>query len=196
MSKPKGYFDKFLAFDCETSGMAFGDNPSKDYQIVSAGLIVADFTFKPIEELYVEIQWNGHSKWDAKAESIHGMSKDYLAKNGLPEIEAVEKIGALMYDHFGMDSPISLLGHNVGTFDLPFLRKTLSNYDLNFKFAHRHMDTFSLAMGTFQAYNSDDLFEMMGFEKRKSHNALADARYALETFRIINKFWAKYVLGE
>jgi hypothetical protein len=147
MNKPKGYFDKFLAFDCETSGMAFGDNPSKDYQIVSAGLIVADFTFKPIEELYVEIQWNGHAKWDAKAESIHGMSKEYLLKNGIPEVEAVEKIGALMYDHFGMDSPISLLGHNVGTFDLPFLRKTLSNHDLNFKFAHRHMDTFSLAMG-------------------------------------------------
>ena len=36
-------FHKFLAIDCETSGMnTKGDDPSVNYQMVSSGLIVSD----------------------------------------------------------------------------------------------------------------------------------------------------------
>jgi DNA polymerase III epsilon subunit-like protein len=191
--KPRGHYEKFLVIDTETSGMSFGGDPSIDYQIVSIGLIVSDFTFKPLEELYVELQWNGIDKWNDKAESVHGLSKAYLSEHGSSERDAVEKIAGMMVEHFEIERPITLLGHNVGTFDLPFFRKLLLKYDLPFKFSHRTMDTFSLAIGTIGTFNSDDLFDVMGFEKRKSHNALDDARYALKTFGTISKLWNKFV---
>jgi len=191
----KGYFDKFIAIDCATSGInRDADNPSKDYQSVSWGIIVASVKdFKPIDGLYTEIKWNGMSKWDPKAEEVHGLSKDYLNKNGVTEAEAAEEIGGLLFEHFGIDVPITLLGHNVVSFDLPFLKKLLHSNDLLFKFSNRHMDTFSLAMGTVQTYNSDDLFDLMGCTKRGIHNALDDANFALKTYQIINKIWKTYV---
>lgn len=193
----KGYFDKCLALDLETTGMNFGDIPSKDYSIVSAGLIVADAnTFKPIEELYVEIQWNGKSLWNDKAEAVHGLSRDYLKKNGISEVDAAEQIGGLLYEHFGIDDPICLLGHNVASFDIHFLKKFLTSHELPFKFAHRTLDTFGLGYALFNTYNSTDLFAAMGLPVRDKHNALDDARYALETYRRIKMIWNKKVMGE
>lgn len=189
----KGSFDKILAFDCETTGFSFGDNPSKDHQMVSAGLVVADLNFNPIEELYVEINWNGNSKWADQAQQIHGLSKEYLATNGVTEVEATEQIGSLIYDHFGFDNPVTLLGTNVISFDVFFLRKLLHSNNLPIKFSHRGMDTFSLAMPIFGAFTSDELFEILGFHKRETHNALDDAKRSLKVFKIVNNLWDKYV---
>lgn len=190
----KGYFDKFVVVDCETSGISFGGNPSENHQAVSFGILISDVNnFEVIDGLYVEIKWNGVAKWEYQAEQLHGMSKKYLEENGVTEKEAAEQIGGLFAEHFDLDHPISLMGHNVGTFDLPFLRKLLNAHDLPFKFAHRHMDTFSLSMGTVQAYNSDDLFELMGVEKRKEHNALDDAAAALKVYRTIHNIWKKAI---
>lgn len=191
--KKREHFEKFLAFDCETSGMSFGGDPSKDYQMVSFGAIISDFTFKPIEELYCEIKWNKTARWEMSAENIHGLSRKYLDENGITEEQAVEKLGGMLYEHFGADTPITLLGHNVGTFDLPFLRKMFLNHGLTFKFSHRAMDTFSIGVATLGTYTSDELFEAMGFVKRDKHNALEDIRYTLKAFGIINKMWNKYV---
>lgn len=196
LQESKGYFDKFLAFDCETSGMCFdGHDPSKGYQMVSAGLIVANLKFEPVEELYVEIKYNDKNKWESKAESIHGLSKEHLEKHGQPEIIVAEKIGGLLFDHFGTDNKITLLGTNAASFDVFFLRKLLSAYDLPFSFSHRAIDTFSLSMGTVGEFTSDGLFDCLGFKKRDKHNALDDARMALNTYKIINKMWKKYVEG-
>jgi len=197
-TKRRGQFEKILAVDCETSGMNYDhDDVSVNYQSLSWGLVVSDITtFKPIDELYVEIKWNGKSRWEGKAERIHGMSREYLDKNGVTEEEAAEKIGIFIYEHFGIDTPIVLCGHNVQVFDRYFLKKLLHSHGLEFKFAHRGLDTFSLSMATVKEYNSDDLFEAVGLSKRGAHNALDDAKYALETYRRINKLWKKCVSGE
>ena len=84
--KPRGYFEKLLAMDCETTGLAINkDDPSynpdtkEEYQAVSWGLVVADAaTLKPIEKMYIEIQWNGTSVWDNRAQKIHGLSREHL----------------------------------------------------------------------------------------------------------------------
>ena len=102
--KPRGYFERILAVDCETTGLAVNrDDPSFDpetgteYQAISWGLVVADAqTLKPIEKMYLEVQWNGESKWDDRAQKIHGLSKEHLAANGFTEEEAVEAIGTLI----------------------------------------------------------------------------------------------------
>lgn len=189
--KNSAKFDKILAVDVETSGLnRDGLDPSVGYQIVSIGMIIADTTtFSPIDQLYLEIQWNGEAKWDGFAESIHGLSKEYLLENGLDEESAVEKIALFLDKHYGIDKAISCLGQNVSRFDVAFLRSLLAKYDVPFKFAHRHLDTFSLSMPTIGAFSSDELFKLMGFEDRGKHNALDDAKMALKSVKIISKMW-------
>lgn len=199
ITKPslKGRFTKCIAVDCETSGINFNDlNPAKDYQIVSLGMVVADAkTFLPIDELYVTIKWNGEAIWSDEAEKIHGLSKEFLQTTALSEEDAVVEIAEFILKHFSIKESLVLLGHNVATFDLWFIKTLLLKYELPFKFAHRQLDTFSLSMATVRAFNSDDLFYKMGLPDRKLHNALEDAKYALSTYRRISKIWKKAMIN-
>lgn len=193
MSDYKG-IKKYLAFDCETTGFAWGeDDPSTNYQMISGGFIVADENFNPIEELYVEFKYDGVSRWEWKAEQVHGLSREYLAANGLDPEDAALKIAVLLDKHFDVTVGITLLGTNVMSFDVFFLRKFLRQMDLPFRFNHRAADTFSLAIGTVGTQTSDELFELLGFKKRDAHNALEDIRMSLKSFQIINKLWNKHV---
>jgi DNA polymerase III epsilon subunit-like protein len=201
--KPKGYYNRILAIDCETSGIFKGlDDPSynpktkQEYQSVAWGLVVANAnTLKPIEELYIELKWNGSSLWDDKAESIHGLSKKYLEQHGIGEEEAVTKIVNLIIDHWGPNvSPINLLGHNVVSFDLPFFKRLMRKFDIELNFSHRHVDTNSVGFATFRTYNSDDLFNVIGMDLRGNHNALVDAKHALEVVRRVRTLWRTMVM--
>lgn len=192
-----------LAVDVETTGLSWvqGD-PSQGHQIVSIGLIVADAeTFEPIEEKYVEIKWNEQSKaarrkdpkFGVGAEEVHGLTYEYLESNGLDEEDAVVEIAEIIVKYWSTDVTIQLLGHNVGTFDVHFVRNLLHKHELMFKFASRMYDSHSLGAGTIGAVNSDQLFEALGFDTREEHNALEDARMSLDAFKIIRKLWIKKV---
>jgi len=205
--KPRGYFEKILAIDCETTGLCFNqDDPSRNpntgetHQTVSWGIIVVDAqTLKPIEDMYVEIQWTDESveqrkanpKFGTYAEKIHGLSKEYLDENGFTEAEAVEAIGSLIIKHWGPNGKICLLGHNVTTFDLCFLRGMFRNHGIELKFGSRHIDTNTVGFVNWETYNSDDLFEMVGFDARGDHNALDDAKMALESARVTRVIFNK-----
>ena len=191
--KPRGWFQKLLAVDCETTGLFFNeDDPSYDaesgkhHQAIAWGLIVADSsTLKPIEEMYLEVQWDGKSEWNERAQQIHGLSKEHLAKNGLVPNDAACEIANLIIKHWGPNGNIRLLGHNVLSFDKKFLQRTMRAIDIDLKFGSRHIDTNSVGFATFETYNSDDLFAEVGFDKRGDHNALDDARMALEVTRVV-----------
>jgi len=193
-SKPRGYFEKLLALDCETTGLTFGgDDPSVGHQAVSWGLIVTDFkTLQPIEELYVEVKWNDISKaarkkdpsFGKRAEEIHGLTYEYLEKNGLDEEEAVVQMVSMIMKHWGPTSCIPLLGHNVVSFDMWFLKRMTRAYDINLKHGARHFDTNTIGGICWQNFNSDDLFASCGFEDRGEHNALDDAKNSLESARL------------
>lgn len=191
--KPRGWFEKLLAVDCETTGLFFNeDDPSFDsktgkyHQAISWGFIVADSsTLKPIEELELLVQWDGTSEWNKRAENVHGLSKQHLADHGIPIEEAAAEIGNLVIRHWGPNGNIRLLGHNVHTFDKKFLQRTMRTVGIELKFGNRHIDTNSLGFGTFGTFNSNDLFEAVGFDSRGDHNALEDARMALESARRI-----------
>ena len=179
-------FDKFLAIDLETSGMSFThDDPSNnfEYQIVSIGLIVSNSkTYSEDAVLYREIKWNGESKWDQSAEQVHGLSLEYLEESGLDEEDAVADIVEFLDEHFDLTRPIVLLGHNAASFDKPFFKALLRKYGIDLKFAHRVLDSFSVGFLAMNAYDSNELFDLMGFPPRKEHNALEDIRYTLKTF--------------
>lgn len=199
-NKPKGWFQYVLAMDCETTGLAFNsDDPSDGNQAVSWGLIVADaHTLKPIEQLYVEIKWNDECKAARKAdpkfgtyaEKIHGLTYDYLEKNGMSEEDAVIDIASLILKYWA-DGNIRCLGHNVATFDMWFLKRLMRSHEIELKFGSRHVDTSGAGFINFETYNSDQLFEMVGFESRKDHNALDDARMALESARVMRLIFQK-----
>lgn len=181
-------FNKFLAIDCETTGISQGLDPSKDHQSISWGLVVSDVnTFLPIDELYLEIKWDGKSNWDEKAYKIHGMSKDYLEKNGLNEIEAVEEISNFILENFDIDDTIVLMGHNVGSFDVFFLKKLLYKNGIMLNFSHRYLDTFSAGFAAFQTFDSNELFELLEMQRSEYHDALEDAKFSLEVFRRIRE---------
>lgn len=201
--KPRGYFEYILAIDCETSGLFFSsenNNPcfntktGQYYQSVSWGIIVADAaTLKPLDKLYLEIQWDGKSLWSEKAEAVHGLSKDHLKKHGVTTQEAVVQMANLILKYWGPDNNIQLLGHNVHLFDAVFLDHLMRSQGIPLRMANRHVDTYSAGFATFGTFNSDDLFEAVGFEKRGDHNALADAEQALEAARIIRTIFQQAI---
>lgn len=206
MKRIPAKFNKIIAADCETTGMCFNsDSPvfnpktNERHQAVSWGFVIADTdTLKPIDELYLEIKWNQHSiaakkrgkSFGVKAESIHGLTYEYLKENGVSEEDAVVQIGELILKYFKPDRSLNLLGHNVISFDLWFLRDLFQRYNIPFKFSHRHVDTNSLGFGTFNTYTSDQLFENCGFSARDAHNALEDAKMSLASARVIRKIFS------
>lgn len=192
-TKPRGYFTRALVIDAETTGLAFGCddasyNPTtkEKFQSVSWGLIVVDAqSLETIEEKYIEIQWDGKSVWHDRAEQVHGLSREYLAANGLTPEEAAIEIAGLILDHWGPSSPVCLIGHNVATFDMWFLKRLLRDHGIEIKFGNRHVDTNSIGFSVYATYNSDDLFEEIGLPTRdpNKHNALDDARSSLAVVR-------------
>ena len=204
-SKPRGYFEKVLAIDVETSGIMFGsDDPSYNpatgdtYQVVSIGLVVTTKDFVPVETLYLEIKWDGESLWDRKAEQVHGLSIDYLEENGLSREDAVAEIGNLIIKYWGPDVPVCVLGHNVATFDLCFLRRLLRSEGIEVKFGNRTIDTNTIGNVVLGTFNSDDTFAAVGLEERDSskHNALDDAKMSLACARFAKEMWKALVEPE
>ena len=191
--KPQGWFNKFLVIDCETSGLNFDhSNPdiTDGYQSVSWGLIVSDMkTMLPLDELYVEIKWDGVSKWHFKAEKTHGLSKAYLEEHGMEEEEAAITIAQFIGTHFEVDETIVCMGHNVARFDIPFLKKLMLKYDFPFAISHRCLDSSSLAAMTIGTFTSQAMFDELGINRGDVHNALEDSRATLQACRIIRKMF-------
>ncbi len=201
MSKNRAAFDLCLACDAETTGIAMGCvdptfNPEtgERYQAISFGFVVADArTFKPVDELYVEIQFDQvHYVWSEGAQRVHGLTQEYLAQNAISRQEAAFKVKEFIEKYFGpfeMLRKLVLLGQNVATFDRYFLIDLLESIGEAPQFGNRHIDTFSLGIGTLGVFSSDELFEVLGLERDPNkHNALEDTKHALKAARLIKTF--------
>jgi len=199
MNKPsRGYFKYILAVDCETTGLFFNvDNPSLDgdkyHMALSWGIIVLEAdSLKEVERLYVEIKWDGKSEWNESAAAVHGLTKEHLEKNGITEEEACILIGNLIVKYWAT-TPVVLLGHNVVTFDLHFLRTMFRRHGIELSFGNRHIDSFSASMITLNALTSDEMFAKVGLPDRELHNALEDILYTVEAVRAIKLLWNNFV---
>lgn len=191
------YIYHILALDWETSGINRQNmDLSKDYQPVSGGFIVVDSkTLTPIEELYIELKWDGVSLWEDEAEKIHKLSKEYLEENGLTREEAACSLANFIIKYWpDPTKPITCLGHNVH-FDIMFLKNLLEPFEIMPKVTSRNIDTFSVGFVTLGTYDSNELFESTGVidKRKKIHNALDDARMALSSARVLRKTFRKGV---
>ena len=179
-----------------------GVDPSVGYQAVSWGLIVADaVTFKPLDELYIELKWDRKSQWTDDAQKVHGLSVEYLDKNGLTNEQVACAIGNLIHKHwpptsdFSFQRNVRCLGHNVATFDIWFMRQLLDEFHIMFPTGSRFIDTSSIAFSTFGCFTSTEAFELLGLTRTK-HNALEDARASLEFVRTVRVLCDSLLNGE
>ena len=197
--KRKTVMDFVLGMDCETTGINFDSyQPSKGHQAVSWGFLVIDArTLKVIEELYLEIKWNkemkakrkADSNFGKKAESVHGLTYDYLEENGITEKEAATQIANLIYKYWGPNNTISSLGANTVKFDMDFLMTLLNKYGIDPRIAARHVDSHSIGFATVGSFSTDEFFDTMGLDQRDKHNALEDIKMTLEAIRRVRVIW-------
>lgn len=196
-----GFFDKVLALDVETSGLIRStSNPCVNYktgeyyQMVSVGMAIADTeTLKPVDTLYVEIKWDGRSLWSAGAEKKHGLSKAYLERNGVSDVEALAQIVDFVSTYwdinaeYSKDRVVHCLGTNVASFDMFFMHDLFDRYEVPFfPVSNQVIDTNTVGWVTMGMFTSDKLFEAIGI-KRDKHNSLEDALLSLEAARRIRK---------
>jgi len=200
---PAGYHKYILAIDCETTGLNWDtDDPSIGHQAVSWGVVVADAqTLVPVEKIYVEIKWNKESEaafaadptFSTKASEIHGLTRAYLEEHGVTEEDAVILILELILKYWGPSNQLHCLGHNVHSFDVPFMKAMLRRHGAEVKFSSRHTDSHSVGFALLESYTSDQFFSTLGFVDRDGHNALEDAEQALECVRRCRVLWKDFV---
>lgn len=182
--------EKLLVASFETSGLNVANTIGVDritgnhFQILSAGLIVCDKEFKPLESLYVEIKYDGESLWDDTAVKIHGLSKTYLKNNGIKEVKAVEMIGNFILDHFE-DDKIRLVGHNTH-FALTFLDSLFRKYDIHLPFDCHYLDLSTLGYTFIGKSSKKDIFEECGIVINH-RNALNTSKAVLKAFRMFKQ---------
>jgi DNA polymerase III epsilon subunit-like protein len=202
MTKSRTAFDLVLAVDVETSGLALGcENPvynpatQEKFQTLSLGMVVASVTtLRPIDELYVEIKFDSSKyTWSEGAERVHGMSREYLEQNGMELSDAVAHIITFIEKYFGpidLLKRLTLLGHNVATFDRHFLYDLFASAGVEIQFGNRHIDTFTLGVVLLDLFSSNELFDFFELPRDpENHNALQDTKHALTCTRLIRKFF-------
>ena len=101
----------------------------------------------------------------------------------------MKKIANLIIKYWGPTTLIKALGHNVHMFDVPFLLDLFRRHDIGLPLGGSRYDSNSVGFITTGAYISDAIFDTMGFDSRDSHDALEDARMALESCRRIRVLW-------
>lgn len=178
-----------LWIDFETTGADFGSGVTfEKYQGISFGAVIAENeTFEPIETLYCEMQFDESKyQWTEGAEKIHGLSREHLAKNGMPRDEALALLLELIAKYIGAQNKICIAGHNI-SFDIGALNQLTSEFDLKLDLHHVQIETSQLAFVAIGKYRSDDVFPFFGGEVRGNHNALDDALQSLAVARGIKQ---------
>lgn len=198
MAKPQQTPDFVLFADWETTGATFGGDSSIDYQGISLGAVVArtsDWTeVGAFEQL---IQFNADKyKWTDEAERIHGLSREHLAANGVPQEQAAENFLEFLFKYFGTGK-IMFGGHNE-EFDRRFTNQLFNSvgiefaieksgkFETNIPLHHVTINTAGIGFVNFGLFKSDLLFTAVGVPERGIHRAIDDARAALQVVQVSN----------
>jgi DNA polymerase III epsilon subunit-like protein len=183
-----------LCIDWETSGATWGGDSTKEWQGIAFGAVVFNTkTFEPVEKLYREVKFDAKKYgWSMDAQRIHGITQEHLEANGIDAADAAADLAEMILKYFGTEK-VMFLGHNP-EFDRRFTNQLLMNLNIEFSIEkspnevdgwipihHVMLDTSAAGFITMGLYKSDLLFDAMGLEERKEHNALTDALYTLET---------------
>jgi DNA polymerase III subunit epsilon len=171
-----------IVLDVETTGT----DPRK-HSIISLGAIELE---NPQNDFYSECKIFDGAHIDDKALEINGFTKEDITD---PTKQSLEILLLAFQDWSSKCTEKTIAGHNV-CFDASFLQNSYKKIGLNWTFAHRTIDTHSLAYMHMTAHGkkipevndhsnitSDLLFSYVGLETiRDTHNALEDAKLTAE----------------
>ena len=122
------------------------------------------------------------------AQNVHGLTREYLERSGETMQDAAIMLAEMIERHWGPDlgkhsGGVRLLGQNVMTFDRFFLQQMMATIKQKVSIGSRCIDTSTIGYVMHDMYDSNELFEHFGLV-REDHNALEDARMALQVVRL------------
>jgi DNA polymerase III epsilon subunit-like protein len=169
----------FVSVDVETSGPIPGE-----YSLLSIGACSA---FNPDNGFTCEIKPISE-KFDPKALEVTGLSMQDLAKRGLEPEAAMEAFSDWLSTLAGPDETIVFVGFNA-PFDWSFVNYYFHRFMGGNPFGFTALDIKALYMGatssTWRDTRSSKIAEHLKPALSGTHDALRDARYQAEIFRLI-----------
>lgn len=169
-----------LFLDLETSGI-----DPKWAGILSVGACTER---EDLADYYAECRLQTNESWDPKSQEVNGIPFERVCSTSkLPTFSDVAPT-LLQYIeqacHSFHDKQVILVGQNVGSFDLQFLKAKWPQ-SLRFPFSYRTVDLHTAGyMSSGQSLNSDALSDHLCMElEPKPHNALNGVRHAREMFK-------------
>lgn len=171
----------FISVDVETAGPIPGE-----YSLLSIGAcdvrdddIAFECLIKPI---------NGN--FDPKALEVTGLALDELRRIGLQPAQAMEDFRRWIHKTAGRDGRPVFVGFNAA-FDWSFVNYYFHRYLGENPFGFAALDIKSLYMGTtgcaWDETRSSRIAARLKPKLDGTHNALQDARYQAEMFRLVRK---------
>lgn len=153
--------------DIETGGFS-----RKDHGICEIAMIIIDRKDQVVKEVSFLIEPYGKS-YTESAFNVHGISEEELEIKGIQPYEACNMLVQFI-NRFNVNE---LIGHNIESFDFPFLQVFLDEFLIPLDKEEFH---FSDTLKQARKENSDrkndlvSLSEEYGFETEGSHRALKD----------------------
>lgn len=181
-----------LAIDWETTGFSMPGYTSK-HQGISFGAIIFDTaSLDAVETIYHEIKFKDKYEWSTRAEQIHGLSKEHLAKHGIEQEQAAEILINLVFKYMNTED-VLLMGHRVG-FDRAFTDQLTDTVGIRLPIHPTTIDTASMATILLETSNSEEIFTMLGLPARGKHNALEDIQNTLQSVRKMKEIFMTGIL--
>ena len=169
----------FVSVDVETAGPIPGE-----YSLLSIGACLA---FAPEEAFSCQLNPIGN-RFDPKALEVTGLSLATLAQTGEEPRLAMEKFARWLADLGGNDATIIFVGFNA-PFDWSFINYYFHCFLGENPFGFTALDIKALYMGatgcSWADTRSSRIAQKLAPTLTGTHDALADARYQAEIFRLI-----------
>lgn len=169
----------YISVDIEASGPIPGE-----YSMLSLGACVVG---QPEEAIYLELKPDS-PKHDPEALGITGFDLEVLAIKGLTPLEAMQKLAEWIAQVSGAGKKAIFVGLNA-PFDWSFVNYYFHKYLGENPFGFAALDIKAFYMGAFnlewRQTKSSHMSAILLPQTSPTHNALDDARYQAELFKLM-----------
>lgn len=187
---------KYLAMHVDTTGINYdSSDPSDGHEIVAICLMVCDANFKVLKH---KVLYNGtvSLKKLKASEKYHGINAAILEEVGIPDEEDfVFELASFIAEEF--NDNVKCLGHNVGTFTLPFIKKLFDKYELPIRFSSNVLDTYSVLVPTVGDLTLNALIDLFGedYDGDDEYSKTAyKCRLFVNIFKRIQQLWHRKIM--